>query len=343
VTQAEQKTGRNNVSRVAAYVLVVWCAISANAAYAELRKIKPADTMPEFTLSDSAGGNFVYKHKSGRALAVVLLSANRASQQAADDLQKVLSGLGEDSRLLDVVVVTDEPNALNYFASMPKESRQNLHLLIDKEYKLWGMLGAIVTPTVVIAGKDDTVRWIRAGYGYDFAPAVRSHLSGALEIKGAQPPKDVIAVQTLEKDSPQAKAQRHLKIADMLETRGQIDSALAEARKAKELDPNSVEASLCIGKLCCTNGDGKAALDAVDKIKVQTRPQEAQMNLILGWAHRLGGDSESALKFLLNAANLDPASSRTFYELGKVYHDKHDIDKAQKAYRKALEIVFAGQ
>ncbi|MDO8302124.1 MAG: hypothetical protein Q7T18_02680, partial [Sedimentisphaerales bacterium] len=186
-------------------------------------------------------------------------------------------------------------------------------------------------------------RWIKAGYGYDFAPVVRSHLSSALEIKGAEPPQEVIVVQTLEKDSPQAKAQRHLKLADILETRGQIESALAEARKAKELDPNSVDASLCIGRLCCMNGDGKAALDAVGKIKVQTSQQEVQMNLILGWAHRQIGDFDSALKFLLNAANLDPASSRTFYELGKVYQDKHDINKAQEAYRKALEIVFAEQ
>ncbi|MDO8303010.1 MAG: hypothetical protein Q7T18_07200, partial [Sedimentisphaerales bacterium] len=114
------------MSRVVVYVLVVWCAISANAAYAELRKIKPADTMPEFTLSDSNHGSFAYKHKSGRVLAVAFLSANRASQQAADDLQKVLSGLGEDARLLDVAVVTDEPNSLQFFVSMPKESRQNL-------------------------------------------------------------------------------------------------------------------------------------------------------------------------------------------------------------------------
>jgi tetratricopeptide (TPR) repeat protein len=311
-------------------------------AESHLRSLKVSDKMPEFVLADSNSIPFTYKHGAGRVTIIAFLSANqKQSEQSIADIEKILPEIGTDKYPLDFVAVTDDPNAQKQFAFLSKEPRVNAHVVLDGEYKLWGQLGVIVTPTFIIAGKDDAVKWIKAGYGYDFAPSMKAHLRSTLGLADANAADEQIPVQILKDDSPGLKAQRHLQIAEMMEKKGQLDLAMGEARKAQQLDSNSVEAAICLGRLYCMSGDGKAAVQAISAVKTQTKMQEAEANVILGWAYRQTGDLDAALKALLNATSLDTKSGRGFYELGKIYQSKRDNEKAMEAYRRALEIVFS--
>ena len=64
------------------------------------------------------------------------------------------------------------------------------------------------------------------------------------------------------------------------------------------------------------------------------------LNLVSGWANRQLNNLEEAEKFLLEAVKLNPKSARSFYELGKTYEARGDIEKAATAYRKALAKIF---
>ncbi len=324
---------------------ILLCTLTTTAAFlagpgqATLRKMKLGDTMPEFSLPDSTGKVFEYKHNRKRVMAMIFLSPDqKQSKSAASDIQQILADLRAKAEPFDFVGIMTEPPKSDFFEST--DSKPAFPVLLDSQYKLWGKLGIIARPTVLIVGKDDKASWIRAGHGYDFAPALRSNLSYALGIAGADAPKQTVKAKALTNNSAGSRIKRHLQMAKMLEKKGRFDSAIAEVRKAQVLDPNSAEPALELGELLCRAGKGKAALETVANVQVTRRIDKARLILISGWAKRLTGDLVTAEKYLLEATKLDLKSTRGYFELGQVFQAKGDKDKALAAYHRALTLVL---
>ena len=81
-------------------------------------------------------------------------------------------------------------------------------------------------------------------------------------------------------------------------------------------------------------------MQAIEAIKTIKQVNPAKVLIITGWAKRQLGELDTAEKLLLEAVDLNPKSSRGFYELGKVHEEKGESAKAMKAYHKALRLVF---
>jgi len=308
------------------------------------RRIGIGNKMPEFSASDTSGKVFDYKHGVGKVLMAVFLSTNQKnSAQAAADIKGIVTKLAGQTKRLNVVVAIDDPNSQTFFRSDPNEPVVGIHVVADTEYKLWGKFGIIATPTVIISDTNDTVLWVKAGHSYDFVPVIRARLNQALGIAQEIDPNDASRVKTVTNATVTARIKRHLQMAKMLQAKGRIESAINEVRKAKELDPNSVEAALELGELFCRVGKNEAALNIVERIKATKRLDKARLLRISGWAKRQMGDLETAEKNLLEATKLNPKSCRGFFELGQVYQAKGDKDKAIAAYYRALTLVFGGR
>ncbi len=147
--------------------------ILSGTANAEGRRISVGEKMPEFSAFDVAGQVFDHRHGHGKVLMVVFLSGGqKRSILAAADFERIVGKLGAEKENLEVVVVAYDPNNGTYFQSRQEGPARDFHMIVDTEYKLWGKFGIIATPTVVIAGTDDSVAWVKAGYGYDFFPSV---------------------------------------------------------------------------------------------------------------------------------------------------------------------------
>jgi len=102
----------------------------------------------------------------------------------------------------------------------------------------------------------------------------------------------------------------------------------------------SAEAALELGELFCRAGRSKAAIDTTKSLKVTKRSDKARLLMVSGWAKRQMGELDAAEKLLLEATKLDPKSTRTLFELGKVYQSRQEINKAMKSYHKALTVIF---
>lgn len=329
----------NGLLGILVCALTAGTVLSVGSGQAALRKMKFRETMPEFSLPDTTGKVFEYKHNRKRVLAMVFLSAGqKQSKSAASDIRQIVADLRAKGEAFDFVAVMTEPPESDFFESA--DGNPAFAVLLDSQYKLWGKLGIIARPTVLIIGKDDTVWWIRAGHAYDFAPALRSNLSHALGIAGAGVPKESVEARPLTNSTAESRVKRHLQMAKMLEKKGRLDSAIAEVRKAQALDPDSVEPILELGELLCRTGKGKAALETIEKIQVAERRDKARLMLISGWAGRLTGDLASAEKHLLEATKLNPMSIRGYFELGKLFRARGEKDKAIAAYHRALALVF---
>jgi Flp pilus assembly protein TadD len=320
---------------ILAYVMLVLAVgqfMLSGTADAGRRRVGVGEKMPEFSACDVVGQVFDHQHGRGKVLMVVFLSGGqKRSILAAADFERIVGKLGAERENLEVVVVAYDPNNGTCFQSRQEGPARDFHMIF----------GMIATPTVVIAGTDDNVAWVKAGYGYDFFPSVQLHLNSALGIVGEEQVEELTQVQTLANNTSQAKTRRHLQMSAILEQKGRLESAIQQVHKARQLNPNSIEVILRLGQLYCKVGRSEKALAAVGEIKAQSRAEKAGTNLILGWANRQMGKLEAAEKFLLEVTRLDPKSSRGFFALGKVYQLRGQTDKAIESYHKALAHIFA--
>ncbi|MHC4692536.1 MAG: tetratricopeptide repeat protein [Planctomycetota bacterium] len=305
------------------------------------RRIGIGERIPEFSATDIDEKVFEYKHGGGKALMVVFLSGRKRSDRAAVDITRIISKLGAGVKHLDVAVAVDEPNTGRIFQSKSKESVPGLRIFLDNKYRLWGKFGIIVTPTVIISDTNDTVLWVEAGYGSDFAPVIQARLNQALGVAQEIDPNDAGKVKTVHNTTVAARIKRHLQMAKILWQKGRHKMAVSEIKKAKEMDPNSVEIRLELGEFLCGINQSKEALEVIDKIQTIKVTEKARALLITGWAKRQMGELDEAEGLLREATKLDSKSSRGFFELGKVYQAKGEVEKAMNAYYSALSLVFS--
>ena len=327
--------------RIATYVVaaIIIQFLCCTVTHAGRHAFDVGEKLPEFSGTTVDGQTFTYKHNQSNALMVVFLSpGHERSARAVKDINDILSQLTNAERL-QTVFATDKPNGFD-FPSIQKNSPGNIHVLLDSEYKLWGRFGIIAAPTVVISDTNDTVLCIKAGHGYDFAPVVQAYLNQALGLTQKKNPQEAGRVKTVANDTTAARIKRHLQMAKLLEQKGRLESAIAEIQKARELDPNSIEAAMELGEIFCRADRSEEALSITESLKVTKRVDKARLLLISGWAKRQMGDLDTAEKLLLEATKIDPKSARALFELGKVYQSKQEVDKAMKSYHKALTILF---
>ncbi len=329
------------------FLVALFCSfIPVRTANCTERRIGIGNKVPEFSASDVSGKLFDYKHGNGKVLVAVFLSSRQKnSTQAATDIKKIMSKLKSHAKRLNVVIAVDDPNNQAFVRSDPNASEPNepgvvINVIADTEYKLWGKFGIIATPTVIISDTNDTVLWVEAGHGYDFAPVVQARLNQALGIAQQIDPNEAGRVKTVKNATVAARTKRHLQMAKMLQKKGRIESAITQMKMARELDPNSVELALEIGNLLCSIGRGKSALEILEGVEPRGNIEKSKLLIITGWAKRQMNRLEEAEKLLLEATKLNPKSGRAFFELGQIYQARGEVEKAMITYYQALTLVF---
>ena len=97
---------------------------------------------------------------------------------------------------------------------------------------------------------------------------------------------------------------------------------------------------MSLAKLYCRASKGEEAIETLQGVMGESRSEKAQVLLVSGWAYRLTGDLDAALKSLLGATEQAPREAQAFYELGLVYESKGLKDEALQAYRHALALLY---
>ena len=328
--------------RVICLVAVVSGFAMARVATSEegLRRIRPGETMPAFSLPAADGKPFTYDPNGGRVLGLVLLKTRQDHfSRMVEDLEGVVKNLKAGGKPFDCVGVMSGPGARDSLWALDPNGHPLLPVLLDPDFALWGKLGVIAAPTAIVVGTDGKVRWAKAGYGYDFIPGFHLQVAQALGIAESDAETSV-HVETLQNASDRARFQRHVQMARSLAKRGRLNLAIDEFKKAQALDPNAVEPVFELGELLCRNGQNEAALKIVSEAEARTDRERARLLLISGWAQRQIGNRDTAQSLLSESLKLDPKSPRTLYELGKLFQEKGQMDQAADYYRRALAQVF---
>jgi cytochrome c-type biogenesis protein CcmH/NrfG len=304
-----------------------------------LRRVHVGDTMPEFVLTDARGTAFRYEHKEARVLGVLVLQAGQTHLlRLVADMEVLLQKLRLEAPGFDCIGVMSGSGTSEFLRSREPDAGQTLPIVADPNFSFWGKLGVIATPTAIVVGTDHKVRWIKAGFGYDFVAAFHSQLNEALGLGGRV--GATAPVQTLENTSVPSRRDRHIQLARALAKKARWESAIGELEKARELDPNAVDVALELGEILCRIGKNEAALKTVAQVNAKSAEDKAHVMLVSAWAKRQMGDADTAEALLTKALELTPESPRILYELGKVHQAKGDAAKALACYRRALAGVF---
>ena len=121
---------------------------------------------------------------------------------------------------------------------------------------------------------------------------------------------------------------RHLQMARMLERKKRLKSAIAEVRKAEELDPNSVEVAVELGWYLCQVGQGQAAFAAIEGSKSSDHIRSARLVLISGWAKVQIGEFPAAEKLCSEVLSLPLFPEMTSEEIERTAHAVEAFDAA---------------
>jgi tetratricopeptide (TPR) repeat protein len=322
-------------------VLMMWVVAGANPVMAASRKVRSGDVTPEFSVTDLSGDTYAYTREGQTALMVVFLSARQESSfKAQTDLVRILGELPDSNQVMDVVIALDDPNAFSDVTSMKGRVSGQMVVTRDQDHHLWGRFGVIAMPTAVIASPQGQVVCFEAGYKYNFARMIRSHIDQVLGVAVDVTEATMNQVGTVSNNTQKAKLARLINAAHMMAARGHFEAAIVEIKKAQALDPNGLDTRVGLAKLYCKISKGKEAIETLDGVIGKSRTQKAQILMVTGWAYRLTGQLEAALKALLRATEQAPEEAQAFYELGRVYEAKGLKDEALKAYRRALVLLL---
>ncbi|MCP4455546.1 MAG: tetratricopeptide repeat protein [Planctomycetes bacterium] len=322
-------------------VLMMWVVAGTNPAMAASRKVKPGETAPEFSVKDLSGDTYAYTGQSKAVLMVVFLSARQESSfKAQDDLVRILGDLSDSNQVMDLVIALDDPNAFSALTGLKGGVCGQMTVIRDEDHHLWGQFGAIAMPTVVLMSAQRQVVCFEAGYGFNFARVVRSHLRQVLGAEVDVTQTAMNQVGTVSNNTQKAKLARLINAARLMAARGHVEVAVLEMKKAQALDPNGIDTRVAVAKLYCEISKGKEALETLDGVIGQTHSQKGQVDMVAGWAYRLTGQMDAALKALLRATEQTPGEALAFYELGRVCEAKGLKDDALAAYRRALALLL---
>ncbi len=334
------KTTRDIVLAVVA--VLVFSTVISEGVSTPPRRIPEGALVPEFSAVDTTGKPFACRRSSGKVLILAFLSPHqKRSQKAVEDIFGALSSIPSD-RLTSLLVAFVMQNVGNgeFIASIQKEAPTVVHILDDDRHHIWGKFGIIATPTVLICDPQGKVICVKPGHAYDFAPVVKSRLFQALEIPYDVSADDTSTVRTVANSTISAKARRHLQMAKSLSRKGRVISAIEQAQMAYEIDPNLPEVALELAELLCRAGQAQKAIKLVSTVSVQNHRDEARINLALGWANRQMGKLEEAETFLKEGIRQDATLHRLYFELGRIYQQRKDCEKAMQAYFRALQLIY---
>jgi tetratricopeptide (TPR) repeat protein len=325
-----------------AIVMLAFSSAISNGASTQPRRIPEGALVPEFSAIDTTGKPFVCSRSGGKALILAFLSSEKKrSREAVEDIFRVLAGIPpERLASLQVAFVLQNVDNRQFIELIQKGAPTTVHILDDDQYDIWGKLGVIATPTVLICDSGGKVLCVKPGHAYDFAPAITSSLSKALGIPYDAGRKDTKAVRTVANSTEAARAKRHLRMAELLSSKNKIGSAIEQAQMAYEIDPNSPKVALELAELLCRTGQAQKAAKLVSAISVENSPDKARVSLVLGWANRQMGKLDKAKEFLQQGIGQDPTLPRLYFELGRIYQQRKDSDKAMQAYFRALQLLY---
>ena len=116
-----------------------------------------------------------------------------------------------------------------------------------------------------------------------------------------------------------------------------VREARDELREAVRLDPTLAEAHAQLCRAELARQDAGRAVEHARKLK-ELKPDDPEGYVLLSACHEAAGDWDMAQREMEAATALATATANTFSAAGSLYWRRQDLDRAEVAFRKGLEL-----
>ena len=136
-------------------------------------------------------------------------------------------------------------------------------------------------------------------------------------------------------------AEAHILFSSILAHQENRLEAIAHAKEARRLDPNSIDALIQLVDIAgvIDESDIDSGISAYNDF-IQARPNEWRAHTQLGLLYLQRADEEEAIRCFNKAINLDKTQPDPVAALGKLYLQKQDYANALETYKKAEELTL---
>jgi thiol-disulfide isomerase/thioredoxin len=347
-------------------LVTLWCA--APSISAAFKNVQVGQIPPVFTLKDLGGKEWkseaVY---TGKATAVIFWATwSPRSAEVIRDLEALRAKIGPE-KVQIVTVNCEHPTITSADRDAITAAAKDLGLsgpaLVDDGLIAFNDYGAMALPSTLVVGTGGKVDYILAGYPTtlrdELADAVRK--AAGLPTEAEQRPVQEYVPKNralmyynlgrqLASKGQEEKAEEQLKIAiekdpDFKKPRvelgliykktGRHELALAEFKRAKEIDPKDHEALYQLAAVTLQAGKFAEAAGLFADLLTEF-PEREELALGAALAAKYQGKEEEYRKGREAAVKLYPADPRYIYEMGGVAESQKDAALAAEFYRRAL-------
>lgn len=289
-----------------------------------LREIKAGDKLPDkesLRVFKNGGGKLILYIKSGDIKSITFF--------------KVLAGALKRKKDLSLFVVdaNPAPGTDKRFSSVYDGLKIEKKHLPDEERKIYGDLGIIVVPTLLLVSGDNTLHSVIAGYRPNLSMFFKSYLDA---LKKGKPPVNVY--EEGDRQRKEEKIQKMLKQGYLFLMNGNFEPANTLYRKALDAAPENEEAKLGVGYSLIFMDKIDESLDYFTKLK-----EKKNSNRVLLGYHLCRAMKETSEESLARVARLSLLENRYFFivfKAAEVLDKAGKCEESKAAYRRGYEVLL---
>lgn len=215
-------------------------------------------------------------------------------------------------------------------------------IYLDPQRKAEEEYGVIVFPSTGIVGPDGRLKFYLPSRNSNYREIVHGRLKVELGLLGEKEFERQMKQIGEELGEERARADEHLKTGLRLSRQGQSKEALQELKQAATLDPELIDAHLALGYAYLDSGDAEVAQREFEWVlKRHSASPGARLGIGIS-AVRLG-HLDKGIEILKEAVEINPDPVQGYYELGKAYEKKGDLQQAMHAYKWAVKKLLQGR
>jgi len=323
-----------------ASVVLFFCG-SGIASSFPFRVVAPGDTLPPLSFTSLADNSAItVESLKGNPVALIFWGADIDTKKARsiktfEATEAILPFL--DERKIKVLLVNAQGDSKDIMQSVVSGLSGKLPVYTDATQKAYADLGIFIVPSVMLVDKDGKVV-SGIGYSHDFSDRLKGEVQVMLGEKSREDMEKELRPEMIEKSTEEKQTDRHLNMALVMMKRGQTDSAIAELKKALEIDPKMGEAQGQLGCLYLDKGQLEEAKKALDA-SYEVNPDYLPANICDAKVRAEEGQVDDALGDLNALMFRHARNPDLHFAVGNLYEKQQKFTEAAAEYRKAYELV----